>query len=160
MTPHSHNNSPSSIISSLSFRYKLTGEGSIRTRGIFVRLLTTVAALRCYLTKRCSENKLIAVTEDLKLDEMTGWYQTAVGLVPTMGNLHQGHLSLIQRARQEVFSVFDELLAIRAYSCTPLVSAIAPTFLLSRFVFDTELKKVRTGIFRIKRVAALRPPTL
>ncbi len=98
---HSHNYSPSSIISSLYFRYKLTGEGSIRTRGIFVRLLTTVAALRCYLTKRCSENKLIAVTEDLKLDEMTGWYQTAVGLVPTMGNLHQGHLSLIQRARQE-----------------------------------------------------------
>ena len=46
------------------FRYKLTGEGLIRTRGIFVRLLTTVAALRCYLTKRCSENKLIAVTEN------------------------------------------------------------------------------------------------
>jgi pantoate ligase / CMP/dCMP kinase len=93
-------NSPSSINSSLYFRYKLTGEGSIRTRGIFVRLLTTVAALRCYLTK-CSENKLIAVTEDLRLDEITGWDQTAVGLVPTMGNLHQGHLSLIQRARQE-----------------------------------------------------------
>jgi pantoate ligase/cytidylate kinase len=66
-----------------------------------VRLLTTVAALRCYLTKRYSENKLITVTEDLRLDEITGWYQTAVGLVPTMGNLHQGHLSLIQRARQE-----------------------------------------------------------
>ncbi|MEH2193367.1 MAG: bifunctional pantoate--beta-alanine ligase/(d)CMP kinase [Nostoc sp.] len=63
-----------------------------------MRLLTTVAALRCYLTKHCSEK---AVTEDLRLDEMTGWYQTAVGLVPTMGNLHQGHLSLIQRARQE-----------------------------------------------------------
>lgn len=66
-----------------------------------MRLLTTVAALRCYLTKRCSENKLIAVTEDLRLDEMTGWHQAAVGLVPTMGNLHQGHLNLIQRARQE-----------------------------------------------------------
>jgi pantoate ligase / CMP/dCMP kinase len=66
-----------------------------------VRLLTTVAALRCYLTKRCLENKLITVPENLALDEMNGWHQTAVGLVPTMGNLHQGHLSLIQRARQE-----------------------------------------------------------
>ncbi|WP_373528685.1 bifunctional pantoate--beta-alanine ligase/(d)CMP kinase [Nostoc sp.] len=66
-----------------------------------MRLLTTVAALRCYLTKRCSENKLIAASENLLVDEMTDWHQTALGLVPTMGSLHQGHLSLIQRARQE-----------------------------------------------------------
>lgn len=61
-----------------------------------MRVLKTVEGVRCYLSQvRRQQN-----VED----------GVAVGLVPTMGNLHQGHLSLIERARLEnavvVVSIF------------------------------------------------------
>lgn len=63
-----------------------------------VRILKTVKGLSCYLQqRRCAPS--VAGAEPL-----------SVGLVPTMGNLHRGHQSLIDRARREnelvVVSIF------------------------------------------------------